>query len=288
MAGHDVSGGPPTRGVELIAHRAGNVVGSIEAAARLADAVEIDVHLFRGRLEVRHAKVLWPSAVQWERWEIVAGPGPAPRLAEVLCAVPDGTAVWLDLKGPSIRLPRRVRTEIVTVRGVTVSSRWWYNLRPFRRSGDVRTMRSVGNRVQLAVALRLRRHRPNDGIVIHQRLLTPSVALRLRHLTDHLCAWAVDDRRRASELVAMGCSGLIIDDLGLVAALVAELDGAVVRPGPSRTIDPGPPAVGEERSRERHDGATDDIEDEVIAGRDDRERHGDRSDDTECPDERLA
>jgi glycerophosphoryl diester phosphodiesterase len=242
MAGHDAAGGPSTRAVELIAHRAGNLVASIEAAARVADAIEVDVHLFRGRLEVRHAKVLWPSSVQWERWEVVASPEPPPRLAEILRAVPDGTAVWLDLKGPSMRLPRRVRAEVTSVGPVTVSSRWWYNLRPFRRSGDVRTMRSVGNRAQLAVVSRLRRCGPNDGIVIHERLLTPSVALGLRHRTDHLCAWAVDDERRASELVAMGCSGLIIDDLGLVAAL----DRVVGSRRRRRTSGPRPPAAGKE------------------------------------------
>lgn len=63
-----------------------------------------------------------------------------------------------------MRLPRRVRAAIDAVEGVTVLTRWWYDLRPFRRSGDVRTMRSAGNRAQLAVVLRLRRRRSNDGI----------------------------------------------------------------------------------------------------------------------------
>lgn len=213
-----------TRRVELIAHRAGNDVGSLHRAARVTDTIEADVHLFRGRLEVRHEKVLWPSAVCWEPWQIVRRAEAPPRLDTIMRAVPPGTSMWLDLKGPSPRLARLARTEILGLDTVTVSSRWWFTLRAFRRRGGVRTMRSIGNRAQLAVALRLRRWSPSDGVVIHERLLTPTVATRLRRATEHLCAWAVDDPRRADELVDMGCSGLIIDDLGLVGELCRRFD----------------------------------------------------------------
>ena len=51
--------------VELVAHRAGNVTSSIASALDAADTVELDVHLFRGRIEVRHAKVIWPFRIHW-------------------------------------------------------------------------------------------------------------------------------------------------------------------------------------------------------------------------------
>ncbi len=58
-------------GMELIAHRAGNEAHLIAPAMVVADTIELDVHLFRRRLEVRHAKVLWPFAVFWEKWELL-------------------------------------------------------------------------------------------------------------------------------------------------------------------------------------------------------------------------
>jgi hypothetical protein len=67
-------------GPELIAHRVGNSLEEVAAAAGRADLVEIDVHLFRGRLEVRHAKVLWPTAILWEQWELVPRPTSAGRV----------------------------------------------------------------------------------------------------------------------------------------------------------------------------------------------------------------
>lgn len=206
--------------VELIAHRAGNLVGSIAAAAAVADTVEVDVHLFRGRLEVRHAKILlWPFARLWEKWELLPTDAPRPSLAEVVAAVPDGTGLWFDLKGFTPRLPRAVGGVAGDRAGCTYSSRQWWTLRWVRRHTAARTMRSVGSRWQRWLVVRLGAHRPQDGIVIAESLLGDGWYERLRCVSPVLIAWGVRDHARAQALVDAGIDGLIVDDLTLIGTL---------------------------------------------------------------------
>lgn len=206
--------------MELIAHRAGNLAELVPPAVQVADAVEVDVHLFRNRLEVRHAKILlWPFARLWEKWEILPADAPRPPLAEILTAMPGGTAVWFDLKGFTTRLPRAVHAVAGDRPGSTYSSRQWWLLGWVRRNTAARTMRSVGSRWQRWLVARLRYDGPDDGIVIHERLLHDGWLERLHIRTPVVVAWGVDDRARADELISAGIDGLIIDDLELVRAL---------------------------------------------------------------------
>lgn len=203
--------------VELIAHRAGNLVASIAPAAEVADAVEIDVHLFRNRLEVRHAKLLlWPFRRLWEKWELLPPDAARPSLGEIAAAVPDGTAMWLDLKGFTTRLPRAALAAVGDREGLTCSTRQWWLLRRVRRTTSARTMRSVGSRWQRRLAVEL--GSGSDGIAIDERLLDDTWLERLGQLGP-VVAWGVRDRARADALVAAGIDGLILDDLGLIREL---------------------------------------------------------------------
>jgi hypothetical protein len=207
-------------GVELIAHRAGNLADLVSPAAQVADVIEIDVHLFRTRLEVRHAKILlWPFARLWEKWEILPSDAPRPHLDEILAAVPAGTRLWFDLKAFTSRVPSAVHRVAGDLDGATYSARQWWVLRWVRRNTSARTMRSVGNRWQRWLVTKVH-HLPNaDGIVIRESLLEPGVLERLRTVTPTVIAWGVHDRARADELIAAGISGLILDDLELLRAL---------------------------------------------------------------------
>ena len=49
---------------------------------------EADVHLFRGRLEVRHAKTLGPLPILWEKWYLLDRDAPRPLLGDLLPLVP--------------------------------------------------------------------------------------------------------------------------------------------------------------------------------------------------------
>lgn len=209
--------------MELVAHRAGNDPARLVRAVEVADAVELDVHLLRGRLDVRHVKVIWPLRVYWERGEGFVGEHHPPALGDIVGAAPDGTHLWIDLKGFTGRLAQRVLRELERRRSqtstdmstCTMSCRSWWALRPARRAG-LRTFRSIGNRAQLWVALRLRHP---DGVVMHERFATPDVVDRLRDRCTRLAVWGVDDRPRADAIEGLGIATVILDDLDLIAEL---------------------------------------------------------------------
>jgi glycerophosphoryl diester phosphodiesterase len=205
-------------GVELIAHRAGNEPHLIAPAQLVADTIELDVHLFRGELEVRHAKVLWPFAVFWEKWELVPE-APRPLLTTILGAAPDDAHLWFDLKGITGRLPKHVLADVGDRRPITMSCRSWWALRSARRTTGIRTFRSVGTRWQLWVVQRVRFSGEDDGIAMHERYASHDVLARLHRRTPNVVVWAVEDLDRALELHEMGVSGIIADDLALLDQL---------------------------------------------------------------------
>lgn len=201
--------------VEVIAHRAGNSVDGIAAAVGAADTVELDVHLFRGRLEVRHSKVLlWPFGRLWERWYLLEPDAARPALGVVLAAVPAGTGIWIDLKGYTTRLPRAAHRVVGDRPGITWSSRQWWLLGWIRRHTSARTMASVGSRWQRRLALVV--PLPVDGIVVADRLVDGAWLARLRRRARVLVVWGVTDPVRAAGLAAAGVDGLILDEPGSV------------------------------------------------------------------------
>lgn len=210
------------RRIELVAHRAGNETRLIGPAIGIADAVELDVHLHRGRLEVRHAKSLWPSRRFWERWHWVPDPG-WHELSEINTAALAGTHLWVDLKGFSSRLTRRVLAEVGNRRPLTLSCRSWWALRPAERLAGVRTLRSVGTRWQRWLVVRV----PVggvDGVVMHERLADPHHVAALKQRYSTVVVWAVEDVERATAVIAGGVDGIIADDLGLLAELKEKLN----------------------------------------------------------------
>lgn len=208
--------------MELVSHRGGNLASTLPAAIAVADAVELDIRTFRGRLEVRHAKVLWPTARLWERWELLPRDTPRPSLDEILEAVDDidpGAHLWLDLKGVTRSMTRRVLEAVGERRPITVSSRAWWILGPAVRAPGVRVLRSVGYRWQRWLARHLHRIARVDGIVIHSRLLTPESIARLKSAVPLVISWAVDELGHARDLEQAGIDGVIVDDIDLLATL---------------------------------------------------------------------
>jgi hypothetical protein len=80
----------------LIAHRAANTPSDVAAQWHAADALELDVHRFRGRLEVRHSKVLWPSAIRWDRWQIVPRSTVRVQFDEIVGSAAADTHLWVS------------------------------------------------------------------------------------------------------------------------------------------------------------------------------------------------
>lgn len=208
--------------VELIAHRAGNTPARARRVQGAVDAVEVDLHWRQRRLEVRHAKVLWPTRRLWERWHLLPSDAPVPELADVLAATEPDTHLLLDLKGVTRRVGREALRALGDRRPVTVSSKAWWVLGPLRGTG-VRTIRSAGNRIELFLLRHAPFGRRVDGMGVHQRLLTEEVVAALRRRVDVLFAWGVEDDETAHRLTRWGVTGLIVDD--------EELLGRLAEPG---------------------------------------------------------
>lgn len=198
----------------VIAHRAANSPESLARVDGWVDVVEADVHLFHGRLEVRHAKTLGPLPVRWEQWYLVDRDAPRPLLGEILPLVPPEVDLMLDLKGLDPRMARAVLAatrERVAGRGLIVSGRVWRTIDRLRGTPGVRTLHSVANRRELRSVLR-RRLGTLEGVSIHQRLLTPGVVAALRERAEWVWSWPVDDPAMAVVLGAWGVTGFISDN----------------------------------------------------------------------------
>jgi glycerophosphoryl diester phosphodiesterase len=215
----------------VIAHRSGNSLLALRTAeARGVRVIEADVHLFRGRLEVRHLKTLGPVPVLWDRWRLANPFAARLLLAELLDAAGPQTELALDLKGRDRRLALGVldalRPWLEAGTAATICARSWPLLEPFRDVDGVRRVHSVGTARQL---VRLRRQASGtrlDGISIHERLLDSRRVQELRELADVIMTWPVNSLERAQELVACGVDGLISDRPGLLLPLTAQGEAA--------------------------------------------------------------
>ena len=213
------------RPFELVAHRHANDLALVAVAPPGADLVECDVHLHGRRLEVRHAKRLWPTRRLWERWYLLAPATPVPSFAQIVAAAPADVGLLVDLKGWSPRLAlaaRRVLDEGAPGREVVVSTKAWYLLRAFRDRPRTRTLRSAGNRHELALLRRLPVARGISGCVVHQRLLRPALVDELHRRYGLVLTWAAPDEATARRLLDAGVDGLILDDLSVVERLAAS------------------------------------------------------------------
>ena len=179
------------------------------AEARSARLVEADVHLYAGRLEVRHLKTLGPLPILWDRWYLAPRDTPRLELRELLAAVAPGTELMLDLKGLDPRLPRRLAAELARHPGpVTVCSRNWRFLRRLR---GPRIVHSVGSRRQLRALRRRFAGRRLDGVSIHRRLLDAATVADLRRRADMVLVWPVATAEEARRLASWGVDGVICE-----------------------------------------------------------------------------
>ncbi len=218
--------------MELIAHRAANRPTAVRAGLAAADGVELDVHLRRGRLEVRHAKVLWPTSLLWEQWYIARDERSEP-LAPILDAAGHDAHLWFDLKGFTPRLTARVLADAAGRPVSTMSCRSWWVLRAARGCDEVRTVRSIGARWQLWWAT-WRRSPTVDGHGLADRFATPATVAALRRRNPFVAVWGVTEGERLRALDEMGVSAVIADDLPMLAvALGARSRTLSVPEGPA-------------------------------------------------------
>ncbi len=191
------------------------------------DLVEADIHLFRGRLEVRHLKTLGPIPVLWDRWRLANPFAHRLELDELLAAIGPHTELMLDLKGSNPRLAEGVLSALRPLLGhrrLIVCARGWTLLEPFEGLPGVRTVYSAGNARQLRALLLRGRGRRLQGVSVHERLLNPATVAEIRNVADLVMTWPANAAGRARELAAMGVDGLITDRLDLARELGRAAD----------------------------------------------------------------
>jgi glycerophosphoryl diester phosphodiesterase len=208
----------------LAAHRAGNDPTRLrEAIESGANVIEADVHLWGGRLELRHMKRLGPLHLYWDRWEL-HGDVEVPCLEDLVEAVRPGVRLLLDLKGVDPRLPGMLERALRSLSPdrVSVCSRNWRLLAGIRSMDQIDVVHSVGSERQLSRIRRLVAAENVNAISINQRLLTPAVAAELVSHVSRVWAWTVNSVPEMQRLRAWGISGLITDNPAVLkAGLVA-------------------------------------------------------------------
>lgn len=210
-----------------VAHRAGNSLEGLHAANELGvDVIECDVHEHRGRLEVRHLKTAGPLPFLWDRWELAPASTPRLGLDELLEAGRHGTVLMLDLKGRRASTARAVAAtvhETAPDMPITVCGRWWPSVDAVARLPYVRAVLSARNRAELAKLRRRVAQEPRvHGVSVHRSLLDARMVAELHRHVDVVMTWPVNDETALEEVLAIGVSGVISDDLQVLSALMAR------------------------------------------------------------------
>jgi glycerophosphoryl diester phosphodiesterase len=223
--------------VLAIAHRAGNSLEALDSAVRAgADVLELDVHAYRNRLEVRHRKSLGPLPYLWDRtphgrvplladtWELLRTDPDQLLLGPVLqAAAGRSCALMLDLKGGGAVGPAvaRLLHQQEPAVPVLVCSRWWPSVRPFFGPDWARPVLSARGRAELARLLRRLRHAPAPyGVSVHRSLLDRGVVAQLRSRVEVVMTWPVNDPVALEQVLDAGVNGVITDDAGVLARVV--------------------------------------------------------------------
>lgn len=212
----------------LVAHRAGNDPDAVAPAlAAGAEIIEIDVHLYRGRLEVRHPRRLGPML--WDRHGVrVARDSAIPVLADVLANLPAGSRPMLDLKqGPTALAGAAV--DACRDHGfseVIVASRRWDLIDRVAGGDGVTAVYSAAGRRELARLLARPAGSFPRTLCVRRDLLDAAAVRGILATAAQVMTWPVDADADAADLAKWGVGALICDDL----ALVARLAGGGPRP----------------------------------------------------------
>jgi glycerophosphoryl diester phosphodiesterase len=202
----------------LAAHRIETPAAAAAARAAGADLLEIDVHLRRGALEVRHPRRRGP--VLWDREGVRRARGPSGTLGPLLAALPAGAEPMIDLKGGAAAL---AGAALAAARAAgheraTLTSRRWDLLDGLAGEPGVRLAYSAAGRRE--VGRLLARDVPAGAAAcVRSDLLDAATVAALRRRHALVMTWDVADRGEADRLADLGVGGLVLDDMALLAAL---------------------------------------------------------------------
>lgn len=207
----------------MIAHRAGNSrLDARRAIESGAVAIEVDVHLFRGRVEARHARTIGPVPLLADRWWI-GRHGGHDLLCDIIAEIPDSCTLVIDLKGRSVRLARTVR-RLIEDSGrslaVLVCARRWRLLDEFRNTPHVIPVHSLAWQWQLRWLERKMLRGSVSAVSMHARLVMSTRGLRVVRHVDIAMSWPINCEQRAQRMLDAGVVGCITDDVACILPTV--------------------------------------------------------------------
>ena len=259
----------------LIAHRAGNDPARLGAAEGTgADVIEADLHLRRGRLELRHLKTVGPLPLYWDRWALAPPWRRFDTLDDLLAAARAETVLMLDIKGSDHAASRLVTATLdraARCARVFVSAREWPLLDEIdpvlgQRIASAATPRQLERLIARASKQSF------DGAAVHLRLLESARLRALRARIPLLMSWPVNHGHEAERATALGVAGLISDNLALLGELRQLREAAAGAQGVAQGAAQGERAE-RDHQRQHADGEVD-------------ERHADLQADAEGDDAR--
>ncbi len=226
-----------------IAHRAGNNLElAHEAIDDGVDMLETDVWLRLGNLEIRHLKTIGPIPIYWEKWYIDSIGGRQMQLHDLVHALPHQARLFLDLKGLSPHLGKRVVRAIADIqkdRDIILCGRNWRQLDPVGLLPNVHVFYSVGDEKELARVWPKLEGQAHPAVSIHYRLLTEETIDRLHDLGATIIAWTVNDPAIARTLFEFGVDGFTSDNRDLLATIVQRRERAFdTEPGATLPDEP--------------------------------------------------
>lgn len=216
-----------------IAHRAGNTLAGLQVANEMGvDVIECDVRRGRDQLEVRHLKSAGPLPFLWDRWELTPASAPRLGLHEILAAKQHGTTFMLDVKGRRPGMAAAVADCLRRgpERQVLVCGRYWPAVDELAGLPFVRPVLSARNRAEMA-RLRQRLTSPRGrtplpyGVSVHRSLLSTALVSELHRSVEVVMTWPVNDVAALDAVLALGVSGVISDEAGVLTELIRRRDG---------------------------------------------------------------
>jgi glycerophosphoryl diester phosphodiesterase len=214
---------PPHR-IRRIAHRHGNErLPLASAIAAGVDWIEVDLWYSFGRLVARHERGLWRLPIVYDSWTLKTNFRPL-YLDEIISSSAGGPGLFLDFKGTHRPLPSAVVEALRRTGEVersAVCGQFWRPLDEIGRlEPRIRLFYSLGREehVQRFLA-RLAQGLQPAGVSIAKWLLNAELGERLAGYGLEIFAWTVNEPAHALQLIEFGATGIISDDLDLLAGL---------------------------------------------------------------------
>jgi glycerophosphoryl diester phosphodiesterase len=164
-----------------------------------------------------------PLPFLWDRWEIASAYAPRLGLEELLEADIRGATFMLDIKGRRASAAHAL-AEFLHGRGqhrpVFVCGRWLPSVETVAEVPFVLPVLSARNRSELArLRQRLASGPPVHGVSVHMSLLSSALVAELRRHVEVVMTWPVNDLAGLDAMLRIGITGVISDELAVLAEL---------------------------------------------------------------------